>query len=170
MCPLWCAVLSHAVMSESLQLHGLQPTRLLCPWTSPGKNTGMGCHALLQGIFPSQWSNPGLPHCRQILYCLSHQGSPRILGWVAYLFSRDLPAPGIEPGSLALHTNSLSAELPGKWWCPALYHTEYFHCPKNPLCSAYSSFPTAAFGYHWFFFFFLLNHLHSFTFSRVSYS
>ena len=43
---------------------------------SPGKNTGVGCHALLQGIFPTQGSNPGLPHCRWILYCLSHQGSP----------------------------------------------------------------------------------------------
>ena len=40
---------------------------------SPGKNTGVGCHALFQGIFPSQGSNPGLPHCRRILYCLSHQ-------------------------------------------------------------------------------------------------
>ena len=40
---------------------------------SPGKNTGVGCYALLQGIFPIQRSNPGLPHCRQILYCLSHQ-------------------------------------------------------------------------------------------------
>ena len=39
----------------------------------PGKNTGVGCHALLQGIFPTQRSNPGLPHCRQTLYCLSHQ-------------------------------------------------------------------------------------------------
>ena len=41
-----------------------------------GKNGGVGCHALLQGIFPTQGSNPGLPHCRQILYCLSRQGSP----------------------------------------------------------------------------------------------
>ena len=46
---------------------------------SPGKNTGVGCHALLQRIFPTQGSNPGLLHCRQILHCLSHQGSPRIL-------------------------------------------------------------------------------------------
>ena len=44
---------------------------------SPGKNTGVGCHALLQGIFPTQVSNPGFPHCRWILYHLSHQGSPR---------------------------------------------------------------------------------------------
>ena len=46
-----------------------------CPWNSPGKNTGVGCHALLQGILQSQGSNPSLPHCRQILYHLSHQGS-----------------------------------------------------------------------------------------------
>ena len=45
---------------------------------SPGKNIGVGCHALLQGIFPTQGSNPGLPHCRQILHCLRHQGSPII--------------------------------------------------------------------------------------------
>ena len=51
---------------------------------SPGKNTGVGCHALLQGIFPTQGSNPGLLHWRRILYWLSHQGSPSILVWVAY--------------------------------------------------------------------------------------
>ena len=45
-------------------------------------------HALLQGIFPTQGSNPGLSHCRQILYCLSHQKSPRILEWVVYPVSR----------------------------------------------------------------------------------
>ena len=55
---------------------------------SPGKNTGVSCHALLQGIFPTQGSNPGFPHCRKILHCLSHQGSPRILEWVDYPFSR----------------------------------------------------------------------------------
>ena len=55
---------------------------------SPGKITGVGCHALLQGMFPTQESNPGLLHGRRILYHLSHQGSPRILEWVAYPFSR----------------------------------------------------------------------------------
>ena len=54
---------------------------------SPGKNTGEGCHALLQGIFPTQGSTPGLPHFRQVFYWPSHQGSPRILEWVAYPFS-----------------------------------------------------------------------------------
>ena len=55
---------------------------------SPGKKTGVGYHALLQGIFPTQGTNPGLQHCRQILYYLSHQGSPRLLEWVAYPFSK----------------------------------------------------------------------------------
>ena len=55
---------------------------------SLGKKKGVGCHAFLQGIFPIQGLNPGLPHCRQILYHLSHQGSPRIMEWVAYPFSR----------------------------------------------------------------------------------
>ena len=48
----------------------------LCPWDSPGKNTGVGCHALRQCIFPTQWSKPGLPQYRQIFYHLSHQASP----------------------------------------------------------------------------------------------
>ena len=52
------------------------PTRLPCPWDSPGKNSGVGCHSLLQGIFPTQGSNLDLPHGRQILYHLSHQGNP----------------------------------------------------------------------------------------------
>ena len=49
---------------------------LLCPWDFPGENTGVGSHSLLQGIVPTQGLNPGLLHCKQILYLLSHQGSP----------------------------------------------------------------------------------------------
>ena len=64
-------------MSDSLRPHGLKPTRLLCPWDFPGKSTGVGCHFLLQGIFQPQELNPGLQHCRQTLYRLSHQGSPK---------------------------------------------------------------------------------------------
>ena len=60
---------------------------------SPGKDIGVDCHALLHGIFPTQGLNPGLPHCRQILYQLSHQGSPRILEWVAYPFPRGSSQP-----------------------------------------------------------------------------
>ena len=69
-------------MSNSLRPHGLYN-----PQNSPGQNTGMGSHSILQGIFLTQGLNPGLLHCRQILYQLSHQGSPRILAWVAYHFS-----------------------------------------------------------------------------------
>ena len=49
-------------------------TRCLSQWDFPGKNTRVGCHFLLQEIFLTQGLNPGLPHCRQTLYCLSHQG------------------------------------------------------------------------------------------------
>ena len=65
---------------------------------SPGKNTGVDCHILLQGIFPTQGSNPGLPHCRRILYQLSHKGIPRILEWVAYPFSRGSSWPRSQTG------------------------------------------------------------------------
>ena len=63
---------SHSVISNSLQPHGLYPTWLLCSWDSLCKNTEAGSHALLQAIFPTQGSNLGLLHCRQILYHLSH--------------------------------------------------------------------------------------------------
>ena len=59
---------SHSVVSNSLQPHGLYS-----PWNSPGQNTGVGSCSLLQGIFPTQGWNPGLPHCRQILHQLSHK-------------------------------------------------------------------------------------------------
>ena len=58
-------------VSDSLQPHGLYS-----PWNSPGQNTGVGSCSLLQGIFPTQGLNPDLLHHRQILYQLSHQGSP----------------------------------------------------------------------------------------------
>ena len=73
-------MLSCFVLSDSWQPHGLcNLPGLLCPWNFPGKNTGVGYHALLQGIFPTQGLNPHLLHllhCRQILAPLSHWGSP----------------------------------------------------------------------------------------------
>ena len=63
---------------------------------SPSKNTGVGCHAQLQEIFPTQGSNPGLPHCGWILYHLNHQGRPRTLEWVA--FCRGTFQPGNRTG------------------------------------------------------------------------
>ena len=90
------AVLSCSVMSN-VQLFAT-------PWTAAhqaplakgilqARKLGVGCHALLQGIFTTQGSNAGLPHCRQILYHLNHQGSPRILEWVAYPLSRVISPP-----------------------------------------------------------------------------
>ena len=69
-------LLSCSVMSKSLRPHGLQPARLHCPWDSLGKNTGVGCHSLLQEIFLSWGLNLSLLHCRWILYYLIHQRSP----------------------------------------------------------------------------------------------
>ena len=80
----WCLLtgksesVSHWDVSDSLRSHGLQPTRLLCPWDSPGKNTGVSCHSLQQGIFPTKRSNLSLLNCRQSLYHPSHQGE---LSW-----------------------------------------------------------------------------------------
>ena len=71
-----------AQFSESLWPHGLYSLQ-----NSPGQNTVVSSHSFLQGIFPTQRSNPGLPHFREILYQLRHRGSPRILEWVAYPFS-----------------------------------------------------------------------------------
>ena len=64
---------SYSVVSDSLQ-----PCGLSSPWSSPGQNTGVGSYSLLQGIFPTQGSNPGLLHCWWILYQLSYQGSPTL--------------------------------------------------------------------------------------------
>ena len=73
---------SHSVMSDSLRLHGPYSS-----WNSPGQNTGVGSRSLLQGIFPTQGSNPGLLHCRQILYQLSHQEAPIFYRKLAVIFS-----------------------------------------------------------------------------------
>ena len=75
---------------------------------------GVGSRSLLQQIFPTQGSNPGLLNCRRILYQLSHQGSPRILERVVIPSPADPPNPGIEPGSPELQADSLPAELSGK--------------------------------------------------------
>ena len=83
-------------------------------WNSPSQNTGVGSLSLLQGIFPTQGLNPGLPHCRWILYQLSHQGSPRIQEWVAYPFSRGSSQPRNRTRISCIAGRSLPTELPGK--------------------------------------------------------
>ena len=102
---------SRSVVSDSLRPPGLQPTRVLSPWDSPGKNTRVGCHFLLQGIFPTQGSNLGLLHCRQMLYPLSHQGS-----WKVYIY----PLP-FEPSShLPPHPTPLGCYR-ARVWVPEPY-------------------------------------------------
>ena len=72
-CPTLCDITDCSLPGSSV--HG----------NSPGENTGVDCHALPQGIFPTQESNLGLPYCRQILYCLSYQGSPTGVGSLSLL-------------------------------------------------------------------------------------
>ena len=86
----FCESESHSVMGVSLRPHGLHS-----PWNSPGQNTGVGSLCLLQGIFPTQGSNPGLPHCRRILYQLSHQGGPSSV----HQYRRQPPESFCFPGS-----------------------------------------------------------------------
>ena len=81
---------------------------------SPDKNTRVGCNVLLQGIFTAQESNPGLLHCRQILYHLSHQESPRILKWVAYPFSKGTSRPRKQTGFSCTAADFLPDELSKK--------------------------------------------------------
>ena len=125
---------SHSVVSNSLRPQGLHS-----PWNSPGQNTGVGSLSPLQGIFPTQGLNPGIPNCRQTLYQLSHKGSPKSLSHVQLFFNPmdrgawraplsmwfprqeywsglpcpspgDLPDPGTEPRSPALQADSLPSE------------------------------------------------------------
>ena len=99
-----------ALKVKVAQFHSLLPHGLQSPWNSPGQNTGMGSLSLLQGIFPIQGSNPGLLHCRQILYQLSPKGAQEYWSRQPILSPVDLPDPGFEPGSPALAVDSL---LPG---------------------------------------------------------
>ena len=80
-------VIQTSLFQHWSEVNSLSCVRLFVTQNSPGQNTGVGSLSLLQGIFPIQGLNPGLPHCRQILHKMSHKRSPRILKWVAYLFS-----------------------------------------------------------------------------------
>ena len=93
-CVLRCSVVSH-----SLQLHELPPTRLLRPWDSPGKNPGAGCHALLQGIFPTQGLHPRLLHWQAGSSLLGPLGSPWLQREVPVMTRRDSVCPGQSPGA-----------------------------------------------------------------------
>ena len=110
-CVCACDVLCHIWLFASMDCN---PAGSSVHGDSSGKNAVVGCHALLQGIFPTLGSNSGLLHCRWILHHLSHQENPRILEWITYHFSGFFPKPGIELGSPTLQADSLPAELPAK--------------------------------------------------------
>ena len=130
-----CSVAS--AVSDSLQPHRWQPTRLLCPCDSPGKNTEVGCYFLLQRIFPIQGrSNPHLLHWRHILYLLSHLGrltslrlseepGPEALLFLQSFCHLSLPSPsskwGVEAGPLI---RAVSFRFRGGKWCSGVARCE----------------------------------------------
>ena len=127
-CPTLCDLVDSSPSGSSV--HG----------DSPGEKIGVGCHALLQGIFPTQGLNPGFPHCRRILYCLCHQRSPRILEWIAYPFSRGCSWPRNEPGPPALQADSLPPELPGKqFYIMWKWMKLKCQCPQPQFCPVHGS-------------------------------
>ena len=123
-----------------LSSNSLWPHGLYSPWNSLGQNTGVGGLSLLQEIVPTQGSNPDLPHCRQILYQLSHKGSPRILEWVAFLFSsgssqpRDLTGVSLIAGGF--FTNWAIREAPDYTnWC--VNHFFRMYCMQKTSSTIY---------------------------------
>jgi len=113
-----CLLLGIKAMTNVVKVAVIDSSRpggLWSPWNSSGRNTGVGSLSLIQGIFPTQGLNPGLPYCRRILYQLTHKRSPTILEWVAYSFFRGSSQPRkFNPESPALQVDSLSTELSGK--------------------------------------------------------
>ena len=121
-----CCCCVASVLSDSVRPHRRQPTRLSSPWDSPGKSTGVGCHFLLQCVKVKSESEAAqsCPTLSNPMDC-SPPGSSvhgifqaRVLEWGAIPSSRDLPHPGIKPGSSTLQVGSLPCKPPGK--------------PKNP--------------------------------------
>ena len=113
-------VLIHSVVSNSLWPCDCSPPGSSVH--SPAKNTGVGCHALLLGIFQTQGSNPGLPHCRRILYHLSQQQSPRILEWIVYPFSRGPSQPRNRIKVSCIVGGFLTSWTTGKPKSPVVWH------------------------------------------------
>ena len=105
--------------------------RLLHPWDFPGKSAGVDCYFLLQGIFPTQGSNPSLPHCRQTLYHLSHQGSPlfvwTVLITAILLLSLPIWAAGM-PGVL----QSTGSQRVGQDWVTKLNWPDWLLITNRP--------------------------------------
>ena len=147
---------SCSVVSHFLQPHGLQPARLLCLWDSPGKNTGVDCHFLLQRIFPTQGLNPGLLHCRQILYGLSYREADAkrespVLGSAGQRWSQgSLQAAPCLPADPHLLTALLTVTAPSRSTTPGSFSgasvthpPPQFHCTPHHTAPVERPCPTA---------------------------
>ena len=122
-------------MSNSLQSHGLWPTRLLCPWNSSGKNTGVGNHSLLQGIFLTQGLNLGLLHCSQILYHLSHKAlKPTLICFSSPLLTRSF-------GLCSTYTPTTSTWMSNRYYSPNTFKTNPWHFVTDLLYAQLSPSP-----------------------------
>ena len=119
-----------SVIFDSLQPHRLSPARLLFPWNSPGKNTGVGSHSLLKGIFLTQGLKCHL-HCRQILCHLSHQGSPI---WISFIYFSSLIAMARTSSKTILNNNSKNGHP-----CPVpdLRGNALFFSSENNICCGF---------------------------------
>ena len=124
-------------MSDSLQPHGLQPIRLLCPWDFSGKNTGVGCHFLLQGILLTQRWNPHLLSlaCRWILYPLSHRGSPIevIYNIILLIISGIQCSDSMYVIELALHFCGFHIHRFNQWWIEKIFKNSTKFQKQNML-------------------------------------
>ena len=120
-----------SVMSHSLQPHGLYN-----PWNSPGQNTGVGSLSLLEGLFPTQGWNPGLPHCGKILYQLSHQGSPYMWLSKSLTLSEFLILSFLSPIVLTVDISPVSLQLfPRYLICDHCSPTFLVGRPRAPCCT-----------------------------------
>ena len=137
-CVYACACACVCVSLNRVQLFATPwtvPARLLCPWNSPSKNTAVGSQYLLQGIFPTQGLNPGLPHFRQILYHLNQQQSPKVaLGFLKknppnpLSFRRTLsPSEGSRSPLFSIFTASQTEHIPAERLL-AVFQQEHWKC------------------------------------------
>ena len=140
-----------SVISNSLQPHGLygimDPMDYMDPWNSPGQNTGMGSLSHFQGIFPTQGSNPGLQHCRQILYQLSHKESPCKL----YICQQKFAVVAMVLHALAYNGSDTSVRF---WWLVPMFlqwcTTSLLLCNKPALnFVAWNNSKNLWFGQNW---------------------
>ena len=133
--------------------NSLQPQGPYSPWNSPGQNPAVGSLSLLLAIVPTQGSNPGIPHCRWILYQLSHKRSPRTLEWVVFPFSSCSSRPRNQTRVSCIAGDSLPTELSVNLHsCDHRHNSilEHFHHPRRYLVPIYSHFlfPFPAPGTH----------------------